>query len=112
MTSRIFSKLKSGEQRLFRKADEGGHRLYGKMKSQVFNNPRFMHSVGNALGQVSKYGSIGAGLASGAGQPEIAIPIAATSAILGKASNLLNDRGNYLEKRRPKAKEEPGTQFH
>ena len=43
MNSKLFGKLKAGEQRLFRKADEGAHKILGKMKSQVFDNPRFIH---------------------------------------------------------------------
>jgi hypothetical protein len=118
MTSRLFSKLKSGEQRLFRKADEGAQRVMGKVRSQVFNNPRLIHSASNALNAVSKYGTkigpVASGLAVGLGQPELLPAIGAATALAGAAghaSHLLNDRANYLEKRTPKQPENHGPNF-
>jgi hypothetical protein len=118
MNSKLFGKLKAGEQRLFRKADEGAHKLIGKMKSQVFDNPRFVHSASNALNAVSKYGTklgpVASGLAVGLGQPELLPAIGAATALAGAAghaSHLLNDRANYLEKKVPKESGNNGPSF-
>ena len=67
--SKLFGKLQSGGNRLFRKIESGGNKLLGKMKSQVFDNPRLLHTVSNGLSQAGNYGDkglkIGAGLAFG-----------------------------------------------
>ena len=118
MNSKLFGKLKAGGQRLFRKADEGAHKILGKMKSQVFDNPRFIHTASNALNSVSNYGRklgpVASGLAVGLGQPELLPAIGAATAMAGAAghaSHLLNDRANYLEKRVPKKPENNGPSF-
>ena len=110
--SRLFNKLEAGSSRLFNKASAGSSRLFNKMKTQVFDNPRLIHSVSNGLNQVGNYGGkiskIGAGLAYGLGQPEIGAVLSASSAAsgaLGHASHLLDDRVNYLERAKRKEKE-------
>ena len=110
--SRLFKKLESGSSRLFNKAREGSSRLFGKVKSQVFDNPRLLHSVSNGLNQVGNYGDkglkIGAGLAFGLGVPQVGAALSAGSAAAGAlshASHLLDDRVNYLERAKRKEKE-------
>jgi hypothetical protein len=118
MNSKLFGKLKAGEQRLFRKVDDGAHKMMGKMKSQVFDNPRFIHTASNALNAVSNYGRklgpVASGLAVGLGQPELLPAIGAATALAGAAghaSHLLNDRANYLEKKVPKQPGNNGPSF-
>ena len=118
MNSKLFGKLKAGEQRLFRKVDDGAHRMIGKVRSQVFDNPRFIHSASNALNTVSGYGTklgpVASGLAVGLGQPELLPAIGAATALAGAAghaSHLLNDRANYLEKKVHNKPENKGPHF-
>ena len=110
--SRLFKKLESGSSRLFNKVSSGSSKLFGKMKSQVFDNPRLLHSVSNGLNQAGNYGDkglkIGAGLAFGLGHPEIGAALSAGSAAagaLGHAAHLVDDRVNYLERAKRKEKE-------
>ena len=107
--NRMFGKLESGGHRFYDKMRTGGNRLYGKVKSQVFDNSRLLHNVSKGLEDVGNYSGkglkIGAGLAYGLGQPEIGAVLSAltgASGALGHASNLFNDRVNYLERAKRK----------
>ena len=104
--------------RFFDKMKGGGNRLNDKVKSQVFNNPRTLHTIAHGMDEVGNYGGkvakIGAGLAMGIGHPEIGAMFSAGSALAGASSHaahLVDDRANYLE--RAKRKEIQNQQeFH
>ena len=69
----------------------GGNRLYDKVKTQVFNNPRTLHTIAHGLDDVGRYGGavgkIGAGVATGLGHPEIGAVFSAGSALAGAAGH-------------------------
>ena len=104
--------------RFFDKIKSGGNRLYDKIRTQVIDNPRTLHSIANGMNDVSNYGGkvakIGAGIATGIGHPEIGALFDAASALSGASSHaahLVDDRANYLE--RAKRKEVQNQQeFH
>ena len=117
--NRMFGKM-SGEpvHRFFDKLKSGGNRFYDKVKTQVFNNPRTLHSIAHGLDDVGRYGGavgkIGAGVATGLGHPEIGAVFSAGSALAGAAGHaghLVDDRANFLQRRIKKEEQNPQQFF-